>query len=110
MSRATISDIARACGVSPTAVSFALNGRPGVSEARRAEIMATARAMGWTPSAAARAPLRVEEGLAGRRRGRRYGTLSGAACEHSHERVALRKTSPTAKEKRTLTGRKSLFH
>lgn len=55
MSRATISDIARACGVSPTAVSFALNDRPGVSEARRAEIVATARAMGWTPSAAARA-------------------------------------------------------
>ena len=31
--RLTIADIAREVGVSPSAVSFALNGRPGVSEA-----------------------------------------------------------------------------
>lgn len=55
MPRPTIADIARACGVSPTAVSFALNGRPGVSEPRRAEILAKADELGWTPSAAARA-------------------------------------------------------
>lgn len=55
MRRPTISDIARECGVSATAVSFALNGRPGVSEARRTAILAKAEELGWTPSAAARA-------------------------------------------------------
>lgn len=55
MSRTTIADIARECGVSPTAVSFALNGRPGVSESRREQILAKADALGWTPSVAARA-------------------------------------------------------
>lgn len=55
MRRPTISDIARECGVSATAVSFALNGRPGVSDARRAQILAKAEELGWTPSAAARA-------------------------------------------------------
>jgi DNA-binding LacI/PurR family transcriptional regulator len=55
MRRPTIADIARECGVSPTAVSFALNGRPGISEARREEILGKAAELGWTPSAAARA-------------------------------------------------------
>lgn len=55
MRRPTIADIAAACGVSATAVSFALNGRPGVSEARRAQILDTAERLGWTPSVAARA-------------------------------------------------------
>lgn len=55
MRRPTISDIARECGVSPTTVSFALNGRPGVSARRREAVLAKAAELGWTPSVAARA-------------------------------------------------------
>ncbi|WP_175954007.1 LacI family DNA-binding transcriptional regulator [Schaalia sp. Marseille-Q2122] len=55
MKRPTIRDIARAAGVSPTAVSFALNGKPGISTATRERILATANAMGWTPNPLARA-------------------------------------------------------
>jgi LacI family repressor for deo operon, udp, cdd, tsx, nupC, and nupG len=50
-----ISDVARAAGVSKTLVSYALNDRPGVKESTRAHIVATAEAMGWTPSFRARA-------------------------------------------------------
>ena len=41
MQRPTIRDIAEAAGVSPSAVSFALNGRPGVSQATRERIRST---------------------------------------------------------------------
>jgi DNA-binding LacI/PurR family transcriptional regulator len=41
-SRPTIADIAKRVGVSPGAVSFALNGRPGVSEQTRARILEVA--------------------------------------------------------------------
>jgi DNA-binding LacI/PurR family transcriptional regulator len=40
--------------VSEAAVSYALNGRPGVSEKTRAKVLEAARALGWTPSIAAR--------------------------------------------------------
>jgi DNA-binding LacI/PurR family transcriptional regulator len=53
--RPTITDVARAAGVSPAAVSFAVNDRPGVSEETRERIIAVARELGWTPSASARA-------------------------------------------------------
>lgn len=52
--RVTISDIAAASGVSAGAVSYALNGRRGVSEATRARIVAVAEDFGWVPSQAAR--------------------------------------------------------
>lgn len=55
MRRPTIFDIARECSVSTTAVSFALNGKPGISDATREKILATAQGLGWTPNAAARA-------------------------------------------------------
>ncbi|WP_410635638.1 LacI family DNA-binding transcriptional regulator [Amycolatopsis sp. cmx-4-83] len=55
MKRPTITDIAREAGVSKGAVSYALNGRPGVSEATRARITEIARRLGWSPSSAARA-------------------------------------------------------
>src|SRR6201994_2571653 len=53
--RPTIADVARAAGVSPAAVSFAVNDRPGVSPETRERIIAVARELGWTPSASARA-------------------------------------------------------
>src|SRR4051794_17030071 len=53
--RVTIADIAARAGVSKGAVSYALNGRPGLSEATRARILAIADEMGWYPNRAARA-------------------------------------------------------
>jgi DNA-binding LacI/PurR family transcriptional regulator len=55
MARPTIGDIAARAGVSIGAVSFALNGRAGVSEATRARILQVAEQMGWHPHSAARA-------------------------------------------------------
>ncbi|GAA3162322.1 LacI family DNA-binding transcriptional regulator [Nonomuraea roseoviolacea] len=54
MKRPTIADIARRAGVSKGAVSYALNGRPGVSEETRARIHAIAQEIGWRPNLAAR--------------------------------------------------------
>jgi DNA-binding LacI/PurR family transcriptional regulator len=53
--RATIKDIAERAGVSKGAVSYALNGRPGVSDETRARILAIADELGWYPNRAARA-------------------------------------------------------
>lgn len=52
--RVTISDIAERAGVSIGAVSFALNGRKGVSEATRERVLRVADELGWAPSNAAR--------------------------------------------------------
>lgn len=53
--RVTIADIARRAGVTSAAVSLAVNGRPGVSDATRTRIMEIARELDWEPSPAARA-------------------------------------------------------
>ncbi|HET6302737.1 LacI family DNA-binding transcriptional regulator [Microbacterium sp.] len=53
-SRPTIADVARRAGVSKGLVSFALNGKPGVSPASRERILEAARELGWTPSVRAR--------------------------------------------------------
>lgn len=53
--RPTIADIARRAGVSKGAVSYALNGQPGVSEATRRRVLAIADEIGWNPNSAARA-------------------------------------------------------
>lgn len=55
MPRPTIADIADRAGVSKGAVSFALNGRPGVSPQTRARILQIAEQMQWRPHSAARA-------------------------------------------------------
>jgi DNA-binding LacI/PurR family transcriptional regulator len=55
MKRPTIADIAKRAGVSTGAVSYALNGLPGVSDATRARILAIAEEVGWQPNSAARA-------------------------------------------------------
>ena len=53
--RPTIDDVAARAGVSSAAVSFAMNGRPGVGEETRRRILAAAAELGWRPSAHARA-------------------------------------------------------
>jgi DNA-binding LacI/PurR family transcriptional regulator len=53
--RPTIDDVAARAGVSSAAVSFAVNGRPGVGEDTRRRILAAAEELGWRPSASARA-------------------------------------------------------
>ncbi|MBF9066608.1 LacI family DNA-binding transcriptional regulator [Streptacidiphilus fuscans] len=53
--RLTIRDIAQRAGVSESAVSLALNDRPGVSPATRERIRRLADQLGWRPSVAARA-------------------------------------------------------
>lgn len=55
MKRPTIADVARRAGVSKGAVSYALNGQPGVSDATRQRIIAIAREIGFNPNSAARA-------------------------------------------------------
>jgi DNA-binding LacI/PurR family transcriptional regulator len=60
--RPTISDIARLAGVTKAAVSFALNGQPGVSAATRERILAIAAEIGFEPNSAARA---LSDGRAG---------------------------------------------
>ncbi|MGW8526904.1 MULTISPECIES: LacI family DNA-binding transcriptional regulator [Nocardiopsidaceae] len=83
MRRPTIMDIARAAGVSKGAVSYALNGRPGVSAQTRERILATARDFGWSPSGPARAlssgGRTATIGLVTRRAGRLWGSHSSFA-------------------------------
>jgi DNA-binding LacI/PurR family transcriptional regulator len=55
MKRPTIADIAARAGVTKAAVSFALNGQPGVSAATRERILAIAEEVGFQPNSAARA-------------------------------------------------------
>lgn len=53
--KVTIFDVAKASGVSSSAVSYALNGKPGVSDATRAKVLKVARELGWKPNGAAQA-------------------------------------------------------
>lgn len=46
----TINDVAQAAGVSKGAVSYALNGQPGVSKDTRDRILRVAKELGWTPN------------------------------------------------------------
>lgn len=52
--RPTIADVARRAGVSTGAVSYALNGRPGVSKTTRDRIVQVADEVGWRPNISAR--------------------------------------------------------
>ncbi|MFE3327001.1 LacI family DNA-binding transcriptional regulator [Streptomyces sp. NPDC059176] len=52
--RPTMKDIALRAGVSESAVSFALNDRPGVSDVTRDRVRRVAEQLGWRPSTAAR--------------------------------------------------------
>ncbi|WP_181766932.1 LacI family DNA-binding transcriptional regulator [Streptomyces albidus (ex Kaewkla and Franco 2022)] len=53
--RPTIADVAKLAGVSPSAVSFALNGRPGLAKETKSRILAAAAELGWRPSRPAQA-------------------------------------------------------
>lgn len=53
--RVTIADIAVRAGVSKGAVSYALNGRPGISDVTRHRILEISKDLGWYPNSAARA-------------------------------------------------------
>lgn len=48
---ATLADVAEAAGLSPAAVSLALRGKAGVSEATRARVVEAARSLGYRPLA-----------------------------------------------------------
>ncbi|MFE5735606.1 LacI family DNA-binding transcriptional regulator [Streptomyces celluloflavus] len=63
--RPTIKDIARRAGVSESAVSFALNDRPGVSQDTRARVRRVAEELGWQANSAARALSGERAGCAG---------------------------------------------
>ena len=62
----SISDVARLAGVSPSAVSFALNGKEGkVSESTRARIQSAADLVGYRPNHAARSLKTGRSGIIG---------------------------------------------
>ncbi|MFE2253180.1 LacI family DNA-binding transcriptional regulator, partial [Streptomyces lavendulae] len=75
--RPTIKDIARRAGVSESAVSFALNGRPGVSEQTRARIRRGGGERGGPPHTAAPAPTGARARARGRGRGPPPGRRPG---------------------------------
>lgn len=62
MTNATIADVARRAKVSPTAVSFAVNGRSGVAEETRERVHRAARELDWRPNERARALSRSRSG------------------------------------------------
>ncbi|MFI6348431.1 LacI family DNA-binding transcriptional regulator [Streptomyces sp. NPDC050560] len=51
--KATIKDVARLAGVSPSAVTLAVHGKPGVSAKTKQRILDAARELGWSPNQAA---------------------------------------------------------
>lgn len=65
MERVTIASLATTLGISKASVSYALNGRPGVSEDTRGKVRALAEELGWRPSSTARALARAESGVIG---------------------------------------------
>lgn len=65
MNRPTMSDIAARAGVSKSAVSYALNGRPGVSPTTQARVLSIARELGWTANQAARVLSGAHTGVIG---------------------------------------------
>lgn len=63
--RLTIGDLARRLNLSPAAVSYALNNRPGVSAQTRDRVQALAQELGWYPSSSARALSKARTGSIG---------------------------------------------
>jgi DNA-binding LacI/PurR family transcriptional regulator len=63
--RVTTGDLARQLGISKAAVSYALNGQPGVSAPTRQRVLDLAQELGWYPSSSARALSGAETGVVG---------------------------------------------
>ncbi|MBO0901457.1 LacI family DNA-binding transcriptional regulator [Cellulomonas sp. zg-ZUI222] len=63
--RVTIGDLAQRLGLSKASVSYALNGRPGVSAETRARVLALARELQWYPSSSARTLSGARTGVVG---------------------------------------------
>lgn len=63
--RATMGDVAKRLGISKAAVSYALNGQPGVSSETRMRVLALAKELGWYASSSARALSGAETGVVG---------------------------------------------
>jgi DNA-binding LacI/PurR family transcriptional regulator len=63
--RVTIREIAEQAGVSKGAVSYALNDKPGISDATRARILTIAEELGWYPNHAARSLSAARAGACG---------------------------------------------
>lgn len=99
MNRPTISDIAARAGVSKAAVSYALNGRSGVSPATQARVLAIAEELGWSANNAARVLSGARAGVIGlvvARPARTLGLepffmefISGIELELSQHAIAL---------------------
>ncbi len=51
--KATIKDVAKLAGVSPSAVTIAVHNKPGVSSKTKERILQAARDLGWSPNQAA---------------------------------------------------------
>lgn len=77
--RPRLRDIAEKVGVSETAASFALNGRPGISDETRKKILDAVEELGWHPSYAARALTGARANTVGFVLPRRSGAVSGGA-------------------------------
>ncbi|MDP9317071.1 MAG: LacI family DNA-binding transcriptional regulator, partial [Chloroflexota bacterium] len=65
MPRATITEIARQAGVSPTAVSFAFNNPSRLSPSTVERILAVAHNLGYTPNPLSRALVAGHTGMLG---------------------------------------------
>lgn len=65
MAKETIAGLARRLGISKAAVSYALNGQPGVSEQTRRRVLDLAGELEWYPSSSARALSRSRSGAVG---------------------------------------------
>ena len=63
--RVTISEIAERAGVSKSAVSYALNDKPGLSDVTRERILTIAESLGWYPHHAARSLSAARAGACG---------------------------------------------
>ncbi|WP_308798110.1 LacI family DNA-binding transcriptional regulator [Agromyces silvae] len=63
--RVTIADVAREAQTSTASVSYALNGRPGVSADTRERVLAVAERLGWSPTSAARSLAGARSGTIG---------------------------------------------
>ncbi|MEE8867752.1 MAG: LacI family DNA-binding transcriptional regulator [Acidipropionibacterium acidipropionici] len=85
MTHLTIADIAARLGISTAAVSYALNGRPGVSAATRQRVLDLVEEMEWKPDSTARS-LRSRRSMA-----------VGIALSRDPEEIAYDPSTPTSR-------------